>query len=265
MKHLPDVTPRTSGSGPANVRTLLLSAAMVSFLGLAGGLYVVPTLYCAGHRGCRDVGKCSYDAWMMECRVMTDGDCRRSRPCRDTGRCSAVGNVCAVTSAADCDASDRCAPGQCDMVDGACWFRDAYCRAQDACEGRGECTGEPYGCGAHSNEDCRRSAWCATRGWCTFDATHPLRCKVGGDADCRHTEGCVDFGWCGRGEDAACAATTDDMCRGSTSCRKDGACFARQGRCIARDEDDCRASTDCRDKGACGLTGETCVPVQETQ
>ncbi len=104
-----------------------------------------------------------------------------------------VGEPCGAP--ADCRDGLVCLEKQCLAAEAAA----DRCNTSDQCKSHGDCTPFEGTCQAHSDADCKRSAWCAEQGWCTF-RERPIdnvrHCAAASAADCMQSEACKRSGRC---------------------------------------------------------------------
>jgi hypothetical protein len=108
--------------------------------------------------------------------------------------------------------------------------------------------------------ECRRAEWCRESGRC--DAiespynSHGWMCGATSDEDCRASLDCAKEGRC-NARDGSCAAVSDADCARSQACAKEGRCLAGQrdwsSSCIT-DSAHCRAIPACAAEGLCTVT-----------
>lgn len=83
-----------------------------------------------------------------------------------------------------------------------------------------------------------------------------LECAATEEEHCEASESCKRVAQCSL-VDGACAATEKD-CRRSSRCASDGWCTAVDGRCRADEDADCRKTRGCIELGACSPVGGVC-------
>lgn len=108
------------------------------------------------------------------------------------------------------------------------------------------------------------------RQWLTLLMGVMLACGVVGcesvmtDELCRESTVCARQGRC-TASGTTCVATTDDDCRNSRLCISVGECYhaPNTNRCHAKDDADCRKSTQCKENKRCIALGGECVVLNQ--
>lgn len=216
------------------------------------------------------------------CIANDDADCRKSKLCELKGACSAKDGACVALSDEDCKRrTDFARDGKGHASNGACILAPGACRVRSGCQEYGLCTERGDACIAGADADCLGSDWCRGFAECT---ARDGKCVIGSDEDCARSrkcshfamckqgavpgecvldaksfaesEACRRYGCCGKGEISRCRARSNEDCKKSTACEKDGRCFMRMGACVR----DCKDTEECRDEGLCtDGPGATCI------
>jgi hypothetical protein len=128
------------------------------------------------------------------------------------------------------------------------------------CGAYGRCREENGVC-VVTEEGCRASRNCLSRGDCTPDA-ESARCIAAHDGDCQQSQTCRVEGRCVAAHQSCLARCPDGTldtecleartsCQDAPECKDHGACTIQHGRCVVGSDADCRGSRACSDRGQC--------------
>lgn len=107
---------------------------------------------------------------------------------------------------------------------------------------------------------------CAVQGECSSPAA--IAVKASGVADCKATEesckasvNCTRNGLCAA-VDGECVATRDADCAASEDCKARGECHAVDRRCSPKTDADCAKTTRCQEAGECKVKDGLCRAIR---
>ncbi len=182
---------------------------------------------------CEEHGECGRRAWRggdrgAQCYIRGGEDCRQSARCREEGLCDYVPEI----------NKSRCIA-----------LSDETCVGRRECEEEGVCQASRNGC-VVSELGCQRSRACAEEGRCVVGGGgcgvphSPLRSTC--ERACRAQGACTE-------RDGRCVATSQESCRNSSDCHRQGRCSLDEAaeRCVAADDRDCEGAFDCVHNGWC--------------